>query len=72
MREITANAGEPMITGFDPDTLGAELKNLGWRLEENIGPAEIEKRYFQDRADGYHALEHAHFTRAAVDTGSPV
>ena len=40
-----------MKAGFDPLALGAELTPLGLRLEENLGPAEIEVRYYQVRAD---------------------
>ena len=59
-------AGEPMQTGFDPLTLGDELKSLGFSLEENLSPAKIEERYFQGRTDGYHAYQHIYFARAVV------
>lgn len=58
--------GEPMLTGFDPDTLGEELAALGWNLQENLGPAEIEQRYFQGRSDGWHASNHSHMAWAVV------
>jgi hypothetical protein len=31
-----------------------------------LDPAVIEARYFQDRSDLYHAGEHIHYARAAV------
>ncbi|MHB1043610.1 MAG: class I SAM-dependent methyltransferase, partial [Eubacteriales bacterium] len=62
----TRRLGEPMITGFDPSTLTADMARLGLRLLEDLSPADIEERYFQGRTDGYHACEHAHFARAVA------
>ncbi len=67
VREITRNAGEPLQTGFDPATLGAELAGVGLRLEENLSPEDIEARFFHGRGTRYHALEHTHFARATVE-----
>ena len=58
--------GEPMITGFDPTTLGEELSTLGWELQENLSPDYIEQRYFQGRSDGYHASNHSYLAWATV------
>ena len=66
MVEIVKRVGEPMITGFDPRTLAADLAGVGLRLQEDIGPADIQKRFFAGRPDGYHACEHAHFAWAVV------
>lgn len=66
MQAIAAQVGEPMQTGFDPATLAADLGRVGLRLEEDLGPAEIEARYFQQRTDEYHAFEQVHFARAVV------
>jgi methyltransferase (TIGR00027 family) len=66
MQASTREVGEPMQTGFDPLTLGDELKSLGFSLEENLHPDGIEARYFQGRADGYHAFAHLHFAKAVV------
>jgi methyltransferase (TIGR00027 family) len=66
MIEIVSRVGEPMITGFDPGTLAADLARAGLRLQENLGPGDIQDRFFQERTDGYHACEHAHFAWAAV------
>lgn len=65
--KITRNIGEPMITGFDPSTLAADLESLGFRLHENLSPSEIEERYFRGRKDGYHAFEHMHYALAVVE-----
>jgi len=66
MQRTAGMVGEPMKGGFDPQTLGGKLERAGFHLEENLGPAEIEARYFQGRHDRYHAFEHIHFARAVV------
>jgi methyltransferase (TIGR00027 family) len=66
MIEIVSRVGEPMLTGFDPGSLAADLARLGLRLHEDLGPADVEERYFKGRTDAYHACEHAHFARAEV------
>ena len=66
MMDLVGRMGEPMITGFDPITLAADLAGLGLRLEEDLGPADIQERFFAGRQDGYRACEHAHFARAVV------
>lgn len=67
MQAIASQAGEPMQAGFVPRDLSRELQMLGFRLEEDLGPSEIEQRYFWGRRDGYHAFEHVHFATASVD-----
>jgi methyltransferase (TIGR00027 family) len=64
--EFLRNIGEPMITGFNPSTLDEDLSSLGFSLQENLSPANIEERYFQGRTDGYHAQEHGYFACAVV------
>ncbi|MGO0061515.1 class I SAM-dependent methyltransferase [Brevibacillus fluminis] len=66
MLQVVARTGEPMITGFDPQTLAALLADLGWKLEENLAPADIQARFFQGQTHGYSAFEHVHFARAVV------
>ncbi len=66
LKSIAARVGEPMQTGFDPLTLADDLSRVGFRLEEDLGPAEIEARYFQYRTDDYHAFEQVHFAQAVV------
>ncbi|MET3288736.1 UNVERIFIED_CONTAM: methyltransferase (TIGR00027 family) [Brevibacillus sp. OAP136] len=66
MLQVVARTGEPMQTGFDPQTLGALLSDLGWELEENLAPADIQTRFFQGQSNGYSAFEHIHFARAVV------
>jgi methyltransferase (TIGR00027 family) len=66
MQAATMQSGEPMQTGFDPARLGAEIDALGYRLQENLSPAEIQAKYFRGRTDGYYAFEHIHFAHAVV------
>lgn len=66
MQEIASMVGEPMKTGFNPQELGDLLARLGLQLQENLGPSDIDVRYFQNRTDDYHAFDHVHFAKAAV------
>ena len=65
--DVLRQLGEPMITGFDPPTLAADLAPLGLRLQEDISPSDIQERYFQGRTDGYYECEHMHFAWAVVE-----
>jgi methyltransferase (TIGR00027 family) len=47
-----AAAGEPFQLFFRPDELINELRALGFHHTEILGAAEINARYFADRADG--------------------
>ena len=69
IREImntVRQAGEPMISGFDPRRLAVNLAQLGFRVVENIDPAQQQQRYFSGRTDGLHATEHFHFVLVEV------
>ena len=66
MLEIVQRIGEPMKTSFDPTMLPADLERTGWRVVEDLSPAEIQERYFAGRSDGYRAFEHVRFARAEV------
>jgi methyltransferase (TIGR00027 family) len=66
MMQLVERVGEPMLTGFDPDSLAADLASLGLRLQENLSPGDIEGRFFAGRPDGYHACEQVHLARATV------
>jgi methyltransferase (TIGR00027 family) len=66
MMQLVERVGEPMLTGFDPASLAADLAGLGLRLQENLSPNDIEARFFAKRTDEYRACEHAHLARATV------
>lgn len=63
MVETVDRLGEPMLSGFDPEMLEAELAQVGLTLVENLCPSEIHGRYFLGRTDHYRACEHVHFAR---------
>jgi methyltransferase (TIGR00027 family) len=64
--ESTKSIGETIITGFEPSTLSMELDPLGLCLLDNLGPKEIQQRYFSKNNEGYSASEHVHLARAVV------
>ena len=64
--EYLKEIGEPMITGFNPSTLGDELTCLGFSLKENLSPEDIEEHYFKGRTGEYQTQEHGHFACAVV------
>jgi methyltransferase (TIGR00027 family) len=65
--EYLRNIGEPMKTGFNPSNLAEELASLGFSLQENLSPTDIEERYFKGCTDGYHAREHVYFACAVIE-----
>jgi methyltransferase (TIGR00027 family) len=66
MQGMLRQAGEPMLTGFDPHSVGDELENVGIDMQEQLSPIEIQSRYFQGRNDDYYAYEHAYFVDGRV------
>ena len=67
MMSIAGQAGEPMKSGFDPSSLQAILKEAGFLLVEDLGPGEIQNRYFNGRHDLYRAFEQLHLARAVKE-----
>ena len=43
---------DPFSAGFDPDSLPREIILSRFQVRENLGPSDIEARYFQERNDG--------------------
>ncbi|OPX86285.1 MAG: putative S-adenosyl-L-methionine-dependent methyltransferase [Pelotomaculum sp. PtaB.Bin104] len=66
LMESVRRLGEPVICGFNPLTLDRDLANLGFHLEENLTPSDIQERYFQKRSDRYYATENAYIAHAVV------
>ncbi len=64
--ERTRAVGEPIITGLHPMTLAAELGTTDWTLIEQLDAAEIDRRYFATRNDGYQARPMVRLTCAGV------
>lgn len=51
-----AAVGEPWLSGFDPRNLIDALAQLGFGQIEDLGPAELNARYFDGRDDGLRVL----------------
>src|SRR5262245_15805567 len=49
---VVAARGEPWLSYFAPPTLAADLRAAGFTRVEDLGPDEIQERYFKGRADG--------------------
>lgn len=47
-----AAAGEPFVGFFDPQELRSQLEQMGFKHIEDLDAAEINARYFNQRADG--------------------
>ena len=66
--KLLRKIGEPIkMSGFNPSRLAEDLKSLGFCLQENLSPVNIEERYFKGRTDGLHAYEYGHFACAVVE-----
>lgn len=57
---------EPMQSSFDPFSLKVELIRVGFDLDDDLSPWEIQNRWFMGRTDHYRACEHIHFALASV------
>ena len=55
MLERARAVGEPMVTGIDPASLSPMLEAAGWTVVEQLDAAEVDRRYFAGRSDGYRA-----------------
>ena len=64
--DVTRSLGEPLIFGFDPALLRAELSAVGFDLLEDMAPQEQGERFFNDRADGLRAWDFGRFAHARV------
>lgn len=53
VRDLLRSYGEPALTGFDPETLPAELASLGFAVVEDAGRDILHERYFAGRTDGF-------------------
>ncbi len=61
-----AAAGEPWLGFFDPDALASDLRAMGFGDVRDIGPDEINARYFAGRADGLKVGSISHVMCARV------
>lgn len=66
MANRLAAAGEPLHTFFDPAELMNDLRAMGFGHVEDIGPEELNAKYFKDRTDGLRVGSLAHMMNARV------
>lgn len=59
-----AAAGEPFRSTFEPAALHATLEHIGFRTIDDLGPDELNARYFAGRSDGLAILGGAHVVSA--------
>jgi methyltransferase (TIGR00027 family) len=62
-RVVAERYGEPMMTAFDPKTIGQKLANAGWQIEEDLSPQDLGERYLE-RHPEYIPLPHFRVARA--------
>lgn len=53
--DVFRKIGEPINTGFNPLMLAEDIASLGFHLNENLSPADIEERYFKGLTYKHHA-----------------
>ncbi len=70
IRKELQRMGESMNTTFDPSSLRVELEKLGFHLYEDLGPADIQERFFNGSTKVYHANENVHLAWAVVGARS--
>jgi O-methyltransferase involved in polyketide biosynthesis len=66
LADRVAAAGEPWQAFFEPAALKKDLLAMGFSQVADLGPAEINARYFEDRADGLRVGSLAHVMSARV------
>ena len=58
--------GEPIPSLFEPPSLAARVRELGFAQVWDFGPAEANVRYFAGRADGLQVADLNHLMKARV------
>jgi methyltransferase (TIGR00027 family) len=61
-----ARVGEPWVSFFDPNSLIMDLRNIGFTQAEDIGPEEINGRFFNDRPDKLMVGSFGHLMKAQL------
>jgi methyltransferase (TIGR00027 family) len=67
LSERVAALGEPFRSGFDPATLGADLRGCGWTLREDLTDCEVLARVDDADSNDLNPGGFSHVVRAAVD-----
>jgi methyltransferase (TIGR00027 family) len=66
LAEGSASAGEPWVSYFTPDELGAMLRSLGFSDAAFLSREEAERRYYANRTDGFSAPPRVSIVAASV------
>lgn len=61
-----SRVGEPWVCFFDPNSLITDLKYIGFTQAIDIGPEEINARFFNDRADKLKVGNFGHWMKAQL------
>jgi methyltransferase (TIGR00027 family) len=61
-----ASVGEPVLSQFEPTTLATRLQEFGFTQVWDVGPEELDARYFAGRTDGLRASPYSHLMKARV------
>jgi methyltransferase (TIGR00027 family) len=61
-----AAAGEPWVSWFEPNQLRQALHDAGFTRIDDLGPDDLNHRYFGDRVDGMRVGSLAHIIEATV------
>jgi methyltransferase (TIGR00027 family) len=61
-----AGVGEPWVNFFEPNSLIMNLKTIGFTQAEDIGPEEINARFFNDRTDKLMVGNFGHLMKAQI------
>jgi O-methyltransferase involved in polyketide biosynthesis len=61
-----ASVGEPVLSQFEPTTLATRVQECGFTQVWDVGPEELDARYFAGRTDGLRASPHSHLMKAQV------
>src|SRR5208282_3558361 len=65
LQERLASLGEPFLSGFDPKTFGATLRECGLELREDLSGEEIARKYgrIDSMSSGHSSFSHIALAR---------
>jgi methyltransferase (TIGR00027 family) len=66
MQESVRSVGEPFRSGFDPERLAEDLREVGWDLIQDVVEAQLVERYSRSGRDFMVPMEHSHIALARV------
>ena len=61
-----ASVGEPVLSQFEPTTLATRVQEFGFTQVWDVGPKDLDARYFAGRTDGLRASPHSHIMKARI------